>query len=90
MNCYIVTYDLCQPGRDYTNLYLALKGFTQWGKITESTWAIVSDKTTVEIRDYLMRFVDSNDRFFVIKSGKEAAWNNVLANNKWLKDNLVL
>lgn len=90
MNCYIVTYDLCQPGRDYTNLYIALKGFHQWGKITESTWAIVSDKSSIGIRDYLMRFIDSNDRLFVIKSGKEAAWNKVLANNQWLKDNLVL
>ena len=90
MHCYIVGYDLCQPGRDYSSLYMALKGFPKWGKITESLWAVVSDSNTVQIRDYLMSYIDSNDRLFVILSGKEAAWNRLLADNQWLKDNLVL
>ncbi len=90
MYCYIVTYDLCQPCRDYTSLHAALKNYPRWGKITESTWAIISDNTASAIRDHLMCFIDSNDRLLVIKSGKEAAWNCVLANNQWLKDNLVL
>ena len=89
MNCYIVTYDLCQPRRDSTMLYNALKTFPAWGKVTESTWAIVSSLSASEIRDKLLHYIDSNDRLFVIKSGKEAAWNRALANNQWLKENLV-
>lgn len=90
MNCFIITYDLCTPGRDYSSLYGALKAFPKWGKITESTWAVVSDSNAIGIRDYLLGFIDSNDRLFVIKSGREAAWNRALADNQWLKDNLIL
>ena len=89
-HCFIVSYDLCQPGRDYNALYNALKNFDNWGKLTESTWAIVSRNTTVEIRDFLMQFIDSNDRLIVVQSGKHAAWNQLLANNQWIKDNLIL
>lgn len=90
MHCYIISYDLCQPSRDYTSLHEALKKFPNWGKLTESTWAIVSDHNCVEIRDYLMTFIDSNDRIIVIQSGQHAAWNRIIANNQWAKDNLVL
>ncbi len=89
-HCFIVAYDLCQPDKDYNLLYSALKSFTNWGKLTESTWAVISELTTVEIRDYLMRYIDSNDRLIVIKGGKSAAWNKMLADNQWLVDNLKL
>lgn len=89
-HCYIVSYDLCQPNRNYQDLYAALKSFPIWGRLTESTWAIVTDKTHAEIRDFLMKYIDNNDRLFVILSGKSAAWTKVLAPNEWVKNNLVL
>ena len=89
-HCFIVSYDLCQPGRNYEELYVALKSFYNWGKLTESTWAIVSQLTAVEIRDLLMRYIDTNDRLIVVKGGQSAAWNKMLANNQWLIDNLKL
>ena len=89
-HCFIVCYDLCQPGRNYDELYAALKNFHNWGKLTESTWAVVSQLTAVEIRDLLMRYIDSNDRLIVVKGGKSAAWNRMLAKNQWLIDNLKL
>lgn len=52
-HCYIISYDLCQLGRDYNRLYQTLKSFPNWGRLTESTWAIVSERDTVQIRDYL-------------------------------------
>lgn len=88
-HCYIVSYDLCQPGRDYNSLYNALKKFPSWGKLTESTWAVVCNKSAIEIRDYLRLYMDLSDRLIVIKSGRAAAWTQVLANNQWVKENLV-
>lgn len=88
-HCYIVLYDLCQPGRDYNRLYQALKSFPNWGKLTESAWAVVSEYGAVQLRDYLCQFVDSGDRLIVILSGKSAAWTKVLANDEWVKNNLV-
>lgn len=89
LSCYIVSYDLCQPDRDYTSLYTALKNYENWGKLTESTWAIVTSKSLIQLRDELLHFMDSNDRLIVIRSGQHAAWSNILANSQWAKENLV-
>ena len=88
-HCYIISYDLCQPDRDYAKLYQALRSFPNWGKITESTWAIVSEYSTTQIRDFLFQNMDSDDRLFVILSGKSAAWTRVLASTEWMKENLI-
>lgn len=88
-HCYIISYDLCQPRRNYSQLYTALQSFPNWGRLTDSTWAIVSEQTTVQIRDYLNQYIDSTDRLIVIRSGQSAAWTKVLANDEWVKTNLV-
>ena len=83
-------YDLLAPGRDYENLYNAIRSYGTWGKLTESTWAILSTKSSMEILNHLRIFMDANDRLVVIKSGRDASWANAKANNEWLKKNLVL
>lgn len=88
-HCFIVSYDLCQPNRDYESLYEALKSFPNWGRLTESTWAVISNKSCVDIRDYLMQFVDNDDRLIVVLGGKSAAWVRVMADNNWVKENLA-
>ncbi len=90
MKCYIITYDLCVPGRDYSSLYEAIKSYSRWGKITQSTWAIVTTFNAQEIRDHLLRYMDDNDRLMVIKGGASAAWRHAMASNEWLKTNLAL
>lgn len=87
MKCYIITYDL-RKFRNYDALYFAIKSYGTWGKITESTWAIVTNQSTAEIRNYLLNFIDNDDRLFVIKSGGEAAWQNTIAENHWLQQHL--
>ena len=87
MDCYIVSYDL-RNNRNYDALYSAIKSIGRWAKITESTWAIVTTESAVEIRDHLKGVVDSDDRLFVVKSGVEAAWSNSICRNDWLKENL--
>lgn len=88
MTCYIVSYDLRAQGRNYEQLYAALKNYPKWAMINESVWAIVTEKSAVDIRDNLTQYIDSNDRLFVIKSGVEAAWRNSKCKNEWLKENL--
>ena len=88
-HCYIIIYDLRAPGRDYNMLYSAIKSYEHWGKMTESAWAVVSELNSEEIRDHLMKYIDTNDRLMVIKSGQHAAWENAIAANDWLKQNLV-
>lgn len=88
MACYIISYDLRQAGRDYNPLIQAIKAYGTWAHINESVWAIVTAQSAVQVRDNLMNHVHANDRIFVVKSGVEAAWKNVLCEASWLKEHL--
>lgn len=88
MTCYLVSYDLHKPGRDYEALYDALKAYGTWARINESFWAIVTEQSAVQVRDNLTKHLDANDSLFVVKSGSEAAWRNVRCKNEWLKEHL--
>jgi len=88
MACYIVSYDLRAPGRNYEALYNAIKAYSTWAHINESVWAIVTSQKAKQVRDNLKSYMDQNDRLFVIKSGVEAAWSNSICKNEWLKENL--
>lgn len=81
-------YDLRAPGGNYNQLYQAIKSYQTWAKITESSWAIVTDSTPVAIRDYLGSFMDKNDRLFIIKSGHNSAWRNIIGSGEWFKKHL--
>jgi hypothetical protein len=87
MRCYLITYDLSGK-RDYSSLIEAVKEYKTWAHVTESTWAVVTDKSAQAIRDHLLSLMHEDDRLLVVKSGTEAAWNNVLCRNEWLKKNL--
>jgi hypothetical protein len=86
-NCYIINYDL-RKSRDYESLYEAIRSYRTYAKILESCWAVVSERSAAEIRDHLLSVMDSDDGIFVVKSGREAAWNRVDCEGQWLKDNL--
>ena len=36
-----------------------------------------------------MQYIDRNDRLVVVLSGQSAAWNRVIADNMWVKENIV-
>ncbi|WP_339701688.1 CRISPR-associated protein Cas2 [uncultured Roseivirga sp.] len=86
-NCYIINYDL-RNSRDYNGLYEAIKSYGTYAKVLESCWAIVTTQSATQVRDFLLRSMDSDDGIFVVKSGGEAAWQRVLCTDEWLKRNL--
>ena len=87
MNCYIISYNLNKPGRNYEELYKLIKSYYDWAHITESTWIVYTSTTAVEIRDKLKIIVDSNDSIFIARVGTPTAWTD-LGNNvsEWLKN----
>lgn len=89
MACYLVSYDLRAPGQNYEALYAAIKSYGYWARINESFWAVVTPQSAKQIRDYLLSFMDQNDRIFVVKSGQESAWHNAICKNEWLQENIV-
>ena len=52
MSAYIITYDLSQPGRNYDDLYARIKSYGAWARITESSWAVVTEQNPVAVRDH--------------------------------------
>lgn len=86
MPAYIVTFEV----NDLTRLASVKEKLKAWGgycPIHNNAWAISTEKTAIEIREFLTPVLDSSDRIFVIRSGTEAAWRNSYGNqyNEWLK-----
>ena len=69
---YIVTYDLVSPGQNYEELYKRIKSYRTWARIAESSWAIVSSQTAMEVRNHVRAALDSNDRLLVGRLGTSA------------------
>ncbi|PYG00174.1 CRISPR associated protein Cas2 [Georgenia satyanarayanai] len=89
MTTYLVTYDLTAPGRNYDDLYEAIKSYGTWAHVVESVWEICSDTTTAaHVRDHLGQFLDGNDKIFVTVVGRESAWRGLRESlTAWLKKN---
>jgi hypothetical protein len=86
MPCYLITYDLNHgTSVDYQELYDAIKAYGTWARVTESSWLIVTSKSSIDVRDHLLSFLHDQDRLFVLKSGVAAAWSNVRCRSAWLK-----
>ncbi len=88
MACYLVSYDLRKPERDYNSLYDAIRAYGTWAHVNESLWAVVTTQTAVQVRDNLAQHMDADDRLMVVRSAAEAAWRNSICKNEWLKEHL--
>jgi hypothetical protein len=84
---YLISYDMVKGG-NYDELFQAIKKYGQWARITESLWAIKTEQTASEIRANLGQYFPDGSRIFVIRSGMESAWSNVICSNLWLKKHL--
>ncbi len=90
MSTYLVGYDLDKPGQDYSDLYDFLKSFNNWWHHLDSTWLIESGMTTVEVRNKLKKYIDSNDEILVVNVSGDS-WASYGFNERgtnWLKDNI--
>ena len=75
-------------GTSYVKLFAAIKSYKTWAKITKTTWAVVTEKKATEVRDHLLKYLPSDGRIIVIKSGSVSAWRNVMCSSEWLRKNL--
>lgn len=87
--CYIISFDL-KPNRTYQKFKDAIKSYGTWARITESTFAVVTESSATEVRDYLIQYLNSDDRIFVMKTGGRSAWRHAIADSDWLKKHLPL
>ena len=85
---YIITYDLSKPRQNYAGLYSRIMSYGTWAKITESSYAIVTRHTAVEVRDHLSPALDDDDTLLVGPLGR-SAWTGLREEvSNWLKNSL--
>jgi hypothetical protein len=89
MKTLMVDYDLNTPGQKYDNLIAYLKSYSAWAKPLKSTFLIRTSKTTVTVRDEILRIIDFNDAVLVTDvTGEEMAWNGLSSEvSNWIKNN---
>lgn len=75
-----ISYDLDKPGQDYPDLINRLKQLKAQ-EVTRSDWLLSSDSTPEQIRDDLLKYLDTNDRIIVAELKNSAAWRNLLISN---------
>lgn len=87
---YSISYDLRKPGRDYTDLYEAIKKLSGvWCRPVESTWYVNCQLNASAIVDRLKSVMDSSDGIIVTAAGAPGAWDGLPTNvSEWLKAHL--
>jgi hypothetical protein len=90
LNTLLVGYDLNRPGQDYDELTKFLKSQDSWWHALDSTWIVVTSKTTSELRDEIKRFIDANDTVLVmnVKGDGWASFGLSDNANRWLKEHV--
>jgi len=87
METYIISYDMAWGG-DYDALHEAIQSYGAWARITDSTWAVLTEYSAQMIRDHLSEYLPDGSRLFVVRSGDEAAWQYVNS-SEWLEGILL-
>ena len=91
MAIYMIAYDLHPPkGENYEKLFTALEaiGSGYWDCL-DSTWFVITEKTAIEIRDELQKYLKDDDRLLVARYGASAAWLGFKNDcQTWLEDKL--
>jgi hypothetical protein len=84
MATYLITYDLNRPNQDYSKLYEEIKKYNRV-QLSESSYAINTDKPLEVICSEIKKCVDYNDVIYVISL--TPPWNGFgpKSTNVWLR-----
>lgn len=86
---YCISYDLNRPGKDYSDLYKAIKELGSWCHPVDSTWFVDSALTAQGVRDSLLQIMDDSDAILVVKVSSPGAWRGLDTDvSTWLKERL--
>ena len=85
MHDYLVTYDLNRPGQNYPQLYSAIQSVPHCHAL-ESVWFVQHQGGATKIRDWLVQYIDHNDRLFVVRIDEWASRRLMNKCGDWLKE----
>lgn len=86
---YAITYDLRNPGQDYSTLYSAIRQLGQTAHPLQNLWLLGTNYSADQVRDALRGVTDSNDYIFVTRlhRGEYSAWM-LETDHNWLETRL--
>ncbi|WP_407353295.1 hypothetical protein [Luteimonas sp. R10] len=86
----LISYDLRKPGRNYDDVYEAIKKIGTWWHCLESVWLVKTNSSSGDIRNHLKQFIDKNDDLVVFGlNGNWATYGLSDDCNNWLRNNLA-
>jgi hypothetical protein len=93
MGVIFIGYDLIKPGKDYSRIVPAIeKNFPNYWHCLDSTWLVNTGHTPKQVIDFLLQFIDGNDRLLVapMHTGAGASWTTSFDKGcqDWLKANM--
>lgn len=90
MTTQLISYDLNSPGQKYTNLIEDIKAASNgaWWHNLDSTWLIKTSLSSSDLRDRLVKHIDSGDELLVVDvTGDARAWHGFKGSaSTWLKE----
>ena len=76
---YLISYDLMAPGKNYDNLWAALREIRAV-RILESEWLVQRLNTDpLGLANYCLQHMDGNDRIFVTEVPDSYAYRTLIA-----------
>jgi hypothetical protein len=86
--CYIITFELSNPGINQDKLVTQIKTADNWARICDNTYMITSNQTSEFIRNNLFNMIYEGDKIYVGLLSNTAAWyglDNDVTN--WIRNN---
>lgn len=69
---YLISYDLKTPGKDYQDLYDAIKSCGAWRHYLDSTWLLTTYKPAKDIFEILQPHLDTSDHILIVRLASES------------------
>lgn len=67
---YLISYDLNDPGQDYSKIQSAICRLGECYRILYSTWVVKTNLNANGINSSLKQVTDENDRYFIVDISK--------------------
>ena len=87
---FIITFTTQQEYDNETFVKAIQAIFTQWGRISESSYIVLTELNPSQIIDKIRLFLPEDARIFVCKLQRCAAWSNTICSSDWIKNNLSI
>lgn len=90
MKIYLVSYDLGKPLRDYTGLITHIEAAGDTIRPLKSLWYVKTSMTCIELKKYLVSYIDSDDKLLVVPTAKGYTTKGLSKEHiAWMKSNLA-